>query len=78
MVLLHLLHLLLLLTLQVLQLCVKELLLGLEGAEREIQESHLIPGREMGKAQSPCSDLGLNPRSTTSLLCDLGQVTEPL
>ena len=61
MVLLHLLHLLLLLTLQVLQLCVKELLLGLEGAEREIQGSHLIPGREMGKAQSLCSDLGLIP-----------------
>lgn len=36
MVLLHLLHLLLLLTLQVLQLRVKELLLGLEGAEGEI------------------------------------------
>lgn len=35
-VLLHLLHLLLLLTLQVLQLCVEELLLGLEEAEGEI------------------------------------------
>lgn len=41
-VLLHLLHLLLLLTLQVLQLRVKELLLGLQGAERRVQQSHFI------------------------------------
>lgn len=69
MVLLHLLDLLLLLTLQVLQFCVKEFLLGLEGAK--IQRNSAKPLYTWEEDGELCSDLGLHSSSITSLLCDL-------
>lgn len=78
-VLLHLLYLLLLLALQVLQLRVKELLLGLQTAERRVQQSHFISRwEEDGEQDGKSSELILGPGLTSQLhhssLCVLRQV----